>query len=83
MAECKIVRCKCVSEQQNKLYDKYIRVWNPIGKGNQSKEFRCTVCDAEIKSNISTIPKKKENIILKYFWKLKNYSYFCIYKSMK
>ena len=30
-----------------------------MGKGNQSEGFRCTVCGAEIKSNISVIPKKK------------------------
>ena len=34
MAECKIARCKCVSEQQDKLYGKSMHVWNPIGKGN-------------------------------------------------
>ena len=28
-------------------------------KGNQSDGFHCTVYGAEIKSNISTIPKKK------------------------
>ena len=48
MAECKIAQCKCVSEQQDKLYGKYMRIWNPIGKGNQSEGFRCTVCGAEI-----------------------------------
>ena len=36
-----------------------MRVWNPMGKGNQSEGFRCTVCGAEIKSNISTILKNK------------------------
>ena len=30
-----------------------------MDKGNQSDGFRCIVCGAEIKSNISTIPKKK------------------------
>lgn len=59
MAECKVSKCKCVSEQQDKLYGKYMRVWNPMGKSNQSEGFRCTVCDAEIKSNVSAIPKKK------------------------
>lgn len=59
MAECKIAPCKCVSEQQDKLYGKRMRVWNPIGKGNQSEEFRCTVCGAEMKSNASSISKKK------------------------
>ncbi len=59
MAECKIAQCKCVSEQQDKLYGKRMRVWNPIGKGNQSEGFRCTVCGAEIKSNASSISKKK------------------------
>ena len=59
MAECKIAQCKCVSEQQDKLYGKQMRVWNPIGKNNQSDGFRCTVCGAETKSNTSTAPKKK------------------------
>ena len=59
MAECKITQCKCVSEQQDKLYGKYMRVWNPIGKGNQSEGFRCTVCGAEIKSNALATLKKK------------------------
>ena len=57
MAECKIAQCKCVSEQQDKLYGKHMRVWNPIGKGNQSTGFRCTVCGAETKSNIPITPK--------------------------
>lgn len=30
-----------------------------MGKGNQSEGFRYIVCGTEIKSNISTIPKKK------------------------
>ena len=30
-----------------------------MSKGNQSEGFRCTICGAEIKSNTSTIPKKK------------------------
>ena len=59
MAECKIAQCKCVSEQQDKLYGKRMRVQNPIGKGNQSEGFRCTVCGAEMKSNASSISKKK------------------------
>ena len=59
MAECKIAQCKCVSEQQDKLYGKRMRVWNPIGKNNQSDGFRCTVCGAEMKSNASSISKKK------------------------
>ena len=59
MAECKIAQCKCVSEQQDKLYGKRMRVWNPIGKNNQSDGFRCTVCGAETKSNASSISKKK------------------------
>ena len=59
MAECKIAQCKCVSEQQDKLYGKHTRVWNPIGKGNQSEGFRCTVCGAEMKSNASSISKNK------------------------
>lgn len=59
MAECKIAQCKCVSEQQDKLYGKRMRVWNPIGKGNQSEGFRCTVCGTEMKSNASSISKKK------------------------
>ena len=59
MAECKIAQCKCVSEQQDKLYGKHMRVWNPIGKSNQSEGFRCTVCGAEMKSNASSISKKK------------------------
>lgn len=59
MAECKITQCKCVSEQQDKLYGKQMRVWNPIGKGNQSEGFRCTVCGAEIKSNALATLKKK------------------------
>ena len=58
MAECKITQCKCVSEQQDKLYGKQMRVWNPIGKGNQSEGFRCTVCGAEIKSNALATLKK-------------------------
>ena len=36
-----------------------MRVWNPIGKGNQSEGFRCTVCGAEVKSNALTALKKK------------------------
>ena len=59
MAECKITQCKCVSEQQDKLFGNFIRLWNPIGKGNQSEGFRCTVCGAEIKSNALTALKKK------------------------
>ena len=59
MAECKIAQCKCVSEQQDKLYGKRMRVQNPIGKNNQSDGFRCTVCGAEMKSNASSISKKK------------------------
>lgn len=59
MAECKIAQCKCVSEQQDKLYGKRMRVWNPIGKNNQSDGFRCTVCGAETKFNTSATPKKK------------------------
>ena len=34
-----------------------MRVQNPIGKNNQSNGFRCTVCGAETKSNISIVPK--------------------------
>ena len=30
-----------------------------MDKGTQSDGFHCTVCGAEIKSNISTIPKNK------------------------
>ena len=59
MAECRIAQCKCVSEQQDKLYGKRMRVWNPMGKNNQSDGFRCTVCGAEMKSNASSISKKK------------------------
>ena len=59
MAECRIAQCKCVSEQQDKLYGKRMRVWNPIGKNNQSDGFRCTVCGAEMKSNASSISKNK------------------------
>ena len=59
MAECKITQCKCVSEQQDKLYGKQMRVWNPIGKGNQSEGFRCTICGAEIKSNALVTLKNK------------------------
>lgn len=59
MAECKITQCKCVSEQQDKLYGKQMRVWNPIGKGNQSEGFRCTICGAEIKSNALATLKNK------------------------
>lgn len=59
MAECRIAQCKCVSEQQDKLYGKRMHVWNPIGKNNQSDGFRCTICGAETKSNTSAIPKKK------------------------
>lgn len=36
-----------------------MRVWNPIGKNNQSNRFRCAVCDAKIKSNILVTPKNK------------------------
>ena len=36
-----------------------MRVWNPIGKNNQSDGFRCTVCGAETKSNTLAAPKKK------------------------
>ena len=61
MAECRIAQCKCVSEQQDKLYGKHMRVWNPIGKNNQSNGFRCTVCGAETKSNIPITPKIKWN----------------------
>ena len=45
------------TEQQDKLYGKHMRVWNPIGKNNQSNGFRCTVCGAETKSNIPITPK--------------------------
>ena len=34
-----------------------MRVWNPIGKNNQSSRFRCTVCGAETKSNTPITPK--------------------------
>ena len=59
MAECKIAQCKCVSEQQDKLYGKRMRVWNPIGKGNQSEGFCYIICGAEIKSNALIALKKK------------------------
>ena len=29
-----------------------MHAWNIKGKGNQSEGFRCTVCGAEIKSNV-------------------------------
>ena len=43
-----------------------------MGKGNQSEGFRCTVCGAEIKSNISTIPKKEIKYNFKIFLEIKN-----------
>ena len=37
------------------------------------------MCGAETKSNTSTAPKKEIKCkILKYFWKLKIYSYLCV-----
>ena len=39
-----------------------MRIWNPIGKGNQSEEFRCTVCGTEIKSNALATLKKRNKI---------------------
>ena len=59
MAECRISQCNCKSEQQDKLYGKHMRVWNPIGKGNQSAGFRCTVCGTKSGAGASAAPKKK------------------------
>lgn len=59
MAECRVAQCNCESEQQDKLYGKRMRVWNPIGKNDQSTGFRCTVCGAKSGVGASAAPKKK------------------------
>lgn len=45
MAECKIMKCTCKHEEQDQMYGKQNRVWNPIGKGSDlGKDYRCSVC---------------------------------------
>lgn len=51
MAECKVMKCTCVSEVQDSLYGKKNRLFNPAGKGgDQGKGYRCTICWATVGS---------------------------------
>lgn len=42
-APCKIMKCKCAHEGQDKLHGKGMRVFNPCAKGH-----RCTVCGTQV-----------------------------------
>lgn len=45
--ECKILKCKCQHEFQDKIYGKGNRLCNPLEKTSNS--YRCTVCNNVIK----------------------------------
>lgn len=47
MAESKIMKCTCAHEYQDRVYGKSMRLFNPIGK-SQDSGYRCTVCGKEI-----------------------------------
>lgn len=42
--EARIFKCNCKHEQQDLMYGKGLRVFNPKGKGNSLDGYRCTVC---------------------------------------
>lgn len=45
--DCKVIKCNCPNEGQDKLYGKGMRLHNPGGKPNTKelgKVFICTVC---------------------------------------
>lgn len=42
--------CTCVSEFQDKLYGKNMRVFNERIAGSKNNGWRCTVCGREIKA---------------------------------
>ena len=46
--ECIIKQCTCVHEQQDKLYGKNLRVWNPKMIKGRLVGYRCTVCKKQI-----------------------------------
>lgn len=51
----KILQCSCQSEFQDVTYGKGMRVFNEIGK-DQNSGYRCTVCGREVGASSS---KKK------------------------
>lgn len=50
MAETKVMKCTCNNTFQDTQYGKNMRLFNPIGKGNQDAGFRCTVCNKEVRA---------------------------------
>ena len=46
----KIMPCTCSHEEQDKLYGKGRRVFNRMNPSSNIKEWRCTVCGKEIKT---------------------------------
>jgi len=57
MAECKVMKCDCQHEGQDKLYGRGMRLFNPQGKGkDQGDSYICTVCG---KSTKGIFGKKK------------------------
>lgn len=44
--DCKVLKCSCVHEYQDKTYGSMKRVHNPF-KRNDTIGYRCTVCGME------------------------------------
>lgn len=46
--DCKIAKCNCASDYQDKRYGQGMRVHNPMRKKTPiaPQEYRCTVCGA-------------------------------------
>lgn len=41
---CKIIRCTCICEYQDKIYGKSLRVHSICESGKNVSGFRCSVC---------------------------------------
>lgn len=45
---CKVKKCSCAHEFQDKEYGVGMRLCNPTGKsGGEAKSYKCTVCGKE------------------------------------
>lgn len=58
MAESKIMKCTCNHSGQDSIYGKNMRLFNPMGK-TQDSGFRCTVCGKEVGKDGGSSVKKK------------------------
>jgi len=54
-----VAKCDCISEFQDKLYGKQMRVFNPGKISVGSQLFRCTKCGREKNLNIKETREEK------------------------